>query len=1623
MIKNEWDILDLYFKNHRYPFTGHHLDSYREFIKNQIPYIVKSYNPITMIKYDDDKDEVFKIEIFIGGKEGTELSISRPIIYEDGCPKLITPYDARMRNLTYETHLFAEVLVCITSKDDDRQNVETTTFKNVAIGSIPIMLHSDICILKNQGSSILRKLGECPYDTGGYFIIDGKEKVIIAQEKIVTNKLFVSAVKGDKDFSHKGIIRCVADKGNLLPTNVQFYFVRNPIIVEGDDIEENVSSKYANSKGAIYVSIPSFKEKIPLFILFRAIGVQSDKEICQTIFGKGYDGIEKNYFDNLIRPSIIDAKYINNKKEYLIDTQQKAIDYLKFRVQYGTIEHVKMVLSKDFFPNIEDFENKKKYLGYLTLQFIKSAKGLLPLSDRDSYIYKRVDISGFMLAELFQEAYIKLRDSIRNKIDSEYLYGPWKNRKTDFKHFINNNNIYKIVDHLIITQTFAKSLKGQWGLINNSDPELGKVQDLSRISYVGSLSHTRRVNMPIDRSLKVTEPHKLHSQQWGIMCPYETPDGASIGYLKNLAILAKITAGINVDNIKKCLEDIGVIPLINSNIYSNKNITNVFVNGTLFGITGDPLFVTRLLKAYRRNGLINILISISFNITSNELRIFTEAGRPCRPLLILKYNNANKKNEAVVYSKANEFKNWFDLLNGTNYALDNNEKNDDYYYIDKYINPLKGRGKRKVGGSIFDNNLKSFYDTIFPVNDDDSQDVRKDYEYEDDEPHIISLGNDNDDNNDNDNKHLIGNNHMLSNISKLHYGGGDSSDSGDEDSSDSSDSEDEKIRDVNKLNNYYRNKYSAILNDLENTSACIEYLDNEESDTCLIAMNEHEIGPYHTHMEIHPSTILSVVSGNIPMSNHNSSARNVFHAAQSKQAIGMYATNFNKRFDTMSYILHYPQRPIINTRIAQYTASDYMANGFNTIVAIMTYSGFNQEDSIMINKATIDRGLNSLSYYKSITATAKIISQNEKVIFGNPILMRDKGIKIVGIKNKNYEHLDADGFIKEGTYVPEGQEVIIVGMINVREVIKEYKNGVFTDVKKETIHTDISISTDNSLFGKVDRVYKSAKIAGNDSTICKVRFLKIKKPEFGDKHCSRHGQKGVLGLIIPEEGMPYTKDGIRPDIIINPHAIPSRMTIGHLVECIFAKLCCIDGLLGDASVFIPLEKETIYDGLQKNNFNKYGNEILYNGFTGQQINTEIFIGPTFYFRLKHMVAEKINSRGVGKVVGLTRQPTEGRRKGGGLRIGEMERDTVLSHGISNFIKESMMERSDKFSWCICKRCGTLVSFNIKENINICRNCKNDDVAVIQTPYAFKLFIQELETMGIQPRLNTEFIDMPIDQLELVRGSGGGGAGDSDDGDDNEEDNEVNDIIENENDIDYNFFNSQIDNFATKNTIADEKVWADTYDNDKMKGGFVDNDEEDEADEDSEDEDDDSDEDEDDSDDDEDDSDEDEDDDDEDDEDEDDDDDEDDDEDDEDDDDSGSDDDDDDESGSDESYRGGQSEGEATDEITELEKRLAILKAEKLNQEFNQDFAKEHNRGNNLHEQSNNIATASVAVDAATSAAIIGTVINDTLKEGGGGNEDSSGLDSDLSDASDLSYTSDEDVKGGNSDIKYVEIEI
>jgi len=1219
---NDWEILDLYFKDHKYPFTNHHLDSFRELIKTYIPQTIKSNNPITMIKFDELNQKIkMKTDIYIGGKNSDEIFIDHPITYENGIQKIITPNDARLKSITYESHIYANVLIEITNEDNEiiRQVIE-----RVAIGSIPIMLHSDICVLNGNGNKVLQRLGECIYDAGGYFIIDGKEKVIIAQESETNNCLIISKLKDDDNFSYKGKIRCSGEIGEtkLAPKLIEFYLVKN---------NEEITEKFIDNKGCIYINLPAIEGKIPIFILFRALGIESDKEIYENIFGINNNKIEEIYFQDFIRPSIYNNYYEKEGEKYYIYTQEDALNYLKFRTKYKTIEHIRYIFAADIFPNINKFENKGKYLGYLTKQFFNVIYKIRKESDRDNYFYKRINISGFLLAELFQEGYMRLRKTIRDTMDNFYYFGAWKNTN-NYNNFINKDNIYRLIPVVLIANTFAKSLKGRWGLETDDDPELGRVQDLSRISYIGYLSHLRRVNMPIDRSLKITSPHKLHSHQYGIMCPFESPDGESIGYLKNLALLAKVTAGTNPENIRICLLDIGVIPIENYNLKLDRNITKILIDNNWYGITNDPIRIIRILKAYKRNALINILTSISWNTFDNEINIFVDAGRAVRPLIILKKG----KSKLFLKNVKDDYKSWFDLIIGKYNNYKKKERSEEIYYKNEYINP------------------KSL-DFFANKNDDE------------------------------------------------------------------------------------------ILNMLENDGAVIEYIDPQESDTCFIAMYMNDINNYHTHLEIHPSTMFSVVSANIPMCDHNQSARNVFHAAQTKQAIGIYATNFNKRFDTFGFIQHYPQKPIINTRHAQYTGSDAMPNGANLIVAIMTYTGFNQEDSLIINKKSIQRGLFNVSYYKSLSTSEKKVSPYERVIFANPIKMREEGFKINGIKHANYSLIDNNGIIKEGSYIPKGQIAIVLGMILIKDVLKEVKRGLFIEQIKETTYTDVSLTTDESYYGIIDKVYIGSKTLDDDIRVCKIRFLKIKIPEFGDKHSSRHGQKGVIGMILDDEQMPFTKDGIKPDLIVNPHAIPSRMTIGHLVECVYSKLCSLEGFLGDGSVFINLDYDKIYDNLQKLNFEKYGNEILYNGYNGKQLNTSIFIGPTYYFRLKHMVAEKINARGTGPKVQLTRQPTGGRRNAGGLRIGEMERDSLISHGISKFIKESMMDRSDLYRWIVCKKCGTIPIYSSKIKEAFCKNCGGNEVNIIETPYCFKLLNQEFEAMGIQMRFNCDVADVPVEE--------------------------------------------------------------------------------------------------------------------------------------------------------------------------------------------------------------------------------------------------------------------------------------
>ena len=497
---------------------------------------------------------------------------------------------------------------------------------------------------------------------------------------------------------------------------------------------------------------------------------------------------------------------------------------------------------------------------------------------------------------------------------------------------------------------------------------------------------------------------------------------------------------------------------------------------------------------------------------------------------------------------------------------------------------------------------------------------------------------------------------------------------------------------------------------------CIEYIDPAETEVIRVSMFPREITKSHTHCEIHPTLILGHMASSIPFSDHNQSPRNTYQSAMGKQSMGIFARNYAKRLDKNGYILCSPMRPFVETRMMNVLNTHEMPSGDNVIVAIGIYSGYNQEDSVIMNRSSIDRGMFRTLYYTIYKDEEhRNVSSGKEEKFAKPRRENTRGFK-----TSAYHAIQDNGAPAMNSYIKEND--VVIGKVT---SLKADPNGyAFRD--SSTIHR-------NSETCRVDGVWNEKNSDGYP--FVKVRVVSERVPEVGDKVSSRHGQKGTCGIILNEEDMPYTSSGLRPDIIMNPHAVPSRMTIAQLMETMHGKICAEKGTLGDGTPYSHLKIGTLKEHLLALGMHPYGNEIMYNGQTGEMMESEIFVGPTFYQRLKHMVVDKKHSRSRGPIVSLTRQPCEGRSRDGGLRVGEMERDCMISHGLSVFTKERLMDVSDPFRTGFCKTCGTLAVVNPLENVYHCGNCGMKTHFEMKTiPYAVKLWSQELEAMHIVPRM-------------------------------------------------------------------------------------------------------------------------------------------------------------------------------------------------------------------------------------------------------------------------------------------------
>jgi DNA-directed RNA polymerase II subunit RPB2 len=1056
-------------------------------------------------------------------------------------------------------------------------------------------------------------MGECKNDYGGYFIIDGKEKVIVSQEKFADNILYIRKNKADDTYSFSAEVRSVSEDAS------------KPIRTTAVKI---VAPSTVLSNNQVVVLIPNVRKPIPLFILMRALGVVSDQQIIEyCLLTDLTENKNQNSYVDLFIPSVHDANKIFN--------QETALKFIASFTKRGTIDSVLDILMNYFLPHIgeQNFLDKAYFIGYMVKRLLRVFTGEEKPTDRDNFKYKRVELAGSLIYDLFREYYLIQKREIGLKIDKEFYYhsGKYKNS------FINliSDNYQEFFKERTVDKGFKKAFKGNWGAEAHTK-RLGVIQDVNRLSWNSFISQMRKFNLPLDASAKVVGPRLLHSSQWGYIDPVDTPDGGNIGLHKHMAISTAVTSGFSVKQIIPWLRLHVNLKLLQECTPIMLSIfTKIFVNGVWVGSIEEPMKTIKYLKLLRRNGILPTFMSISFNYESNEISIFTDAGRLTRPV----------------------------------YYIDDGKPSYQRKEIMELIKMGKFTWEQAVGG--------------FEEKDDKMFSIKSNTIYE----------------------------------------------------------LDELYPKINKDN---------LESELKSKSAVVEYLDTAEEEGTYMGTNVDDLkkSKYYTHLEVDPSLILGVLGNFIIFPENNPYPRDAFSCGQTKQAVSLYHSNYQMRIDKMGVVLNSGQIPLIKSRYMDYINKEEQPYGVNAVVAIMSYTGYNVEDAILINEGAIQRGIFRTTYYSMYEAREE--SSKVQGTTSNSYFSDVMSKNVVGLKpGCDYSQLDKWGLIHENTLVDD--KMVVIGKVT--------SNAM-----------DSEVVVDSSIFpkkGQLGFVDKSFITEGEEGfRIAKVRIREERVPAIGDKMASRAGQKGTLGLIIPEQDMPFTADGIRPDLIINPHAIPSRMTIGQLIESLLGKACCVYGGFGDCTAFANKGPNADVYGhmLVKAGFNASGNQILYNGMTGEQLYSDIYIGPTYYMRLKHMVKDKINYRALGPRTMLTRQTVQGRANDGGLRIGEMERDGVMAHGASAFLNESFMIRGDEYYMAVCNKTGAVAIYNKNFNLFLSpfsdgpisfnttldgkMNIRNisrfgRSFSIVRIPYALKLLIQELQVMNVQMRIITED---NIDQL-------------------------------------------------------------------------------------------------------------------------------------------------------------------------------------------------------------------------------------------------------------------------------------
>lgn len=1355
-IEEPWTIIGSYFEGkHLDQLVRHQIESYNDMVNVQLKRTVDMFNPVRIVSEQDYNKETnnYRLEVEI---TFDNLHLSRPQIHENtGATKILFPQEARLRNFTYASMMTVDISVKYivrtgsnnsadsgsTSGGTNDVTIHHKVFSKIQIGKLPIMLKSCICVLTHHKHLDHNITGECPYDAGGYFIINGSEKTVLGQERSAENKVLCYNIsKSNTKYLYSAEIKSIPDTKCISPKQINMM----------------VTAKQNGFGHPLVIQIPRMKQPIPLFIVFRALGVISDKDVCQYIVYNITPSSSSNVTNDSNESSNITDKLLNALQASIIDangimTQDEAMKYFTSQVIFTPInmdketgairkrEFAHEVLHNDLFPHCNTDKQRLFFLGYMAHKLLCAFFEITKQDDRDSYLNKRVDLTGALLNNLFRNYFNKLVKDMSKQVVREINTGSWRSTE-DYLNIINNTNMYKIIKSATIENGLKRALStGDFGIKSMTTAKVGVAQVLNRLTYSSSLSHLRRINTPIDKSGKLVPPRKLHNTSWGFICPAETPEGGSIGVVKNISYLSHVTIHSNPASLHTYIDDY-IERLETLTPRDTYRQVKVFVNGIWVGITRDPMRLYHEFKLKKWRGIINIYTSVVFDYPNAEIRICNDAGRMMRPLLLVNQetNELFITKEMIDRVAAKEI-GWDDLL--THIACSSSGEDDaasaPSHAVIEYIDPDEqafsmiamrpkhlSRNETQAATSPYIykySHCEIHPSTIFGILascipfPEHNQAPRNTYQCLD-----------------------INETVLMSNGRRIPI-------------------KDVKVGD--EVMTYHPTSFevskTTVVNHFIQENTQPVYKITTKSGREIIATEDHKFSTnagWKTVKELKSDPVLRIgifdttfydwkinfvpIHSIVPVSNrliadievasenHSFIAGDGFassNCAMGKQAIGIYVTNYQRRMDKTAYVLTYPHRPLVDTRLMQMIQLAEIPSGAPLIVAIMSYTGYNQEDSVLVNQGAIDRGMFSATIYHTEKDEDKKINGDEEIRC-HPDASKTKGMKF-----GNYDKLNQRGVMPANTFI-ENRDIIMGKVIP----IKDNRNDPTKIVKYE----DISRVYHTSEECYVDKSYIDSN--GEGYCFCKVRVRAFRKPVIGDKVSSRMGQKGTIGNIIPERDMPFTKDGIRPDIIINPHAIPSRMTIGQLKETLLGKVLVNLGLFGDGTSFGEYDIKDISKELLKVGFEMNGNELLYNGLTGEQIKSNIFIGPVFYQRLKHMVNDKQHSRSIGPMVNFTHQPAEGRSRDGGLRFGEMERDATVGHGASRFTRGRMYDCSDKYEVHVCRKCGMIASYNDDRSIHLCKICDNrSDFALVQIPYACKLLFQELTTMNVAPRIVTQ----------------------------------------------------------------------------------------------------------------------------------------------------------------------------------------------------------------------------------------------------------------------------------------------